>query len=105
LISYSVAQRVPEIGVRLALGATPAEVGRLVLGQGLGLAALGITIGLAGALAVARLIEGLLFSISATDPLVYALLAGVLLALSAAACYIPTRRAMRIDPLAALRAE
>jgi putative ABC transport system permease protein len=105
LISYSVAQRVPELGVRLALGATPAEVGRLVLGQGLSLAALGIAIGLAGALGVARLIEGLLFSVSATDPWVYAGLAGLLLALSAAACYLPTRRAMRVDPLVALRAE
>jgi predicted permease len=105
LISYSVAQRVPEIGVRLALGATPGQVGRLVLGQGLTLATLGVAIGLAGALAATRLVEGLLFAISATDPTLYAALALLLLAIAAAACYVPTRRAMRVEPLSALRAE
>ena len=68
LISYTVAQRVPEIGVRLALGATPAQVGRLVARPGPALAAAGVVLGLAGALAATRLLEGLLFSISATDP-------------------------------------
>jgi putative ABC transport system permease protein len=105
LISYSVAQRVPEIGVRLALGATPGQVGRLVLGQGLALAAGGVALGLAGALAAARLVEGLLFSISATDPTLYALLALLLLGIAALACYMPTRRAMRVQPMTALRAE
>jgi predicted permease len=105
LISYTVAQRVPEIGVRLALGATPAQVLRLVIGEGLRLALLGVVLGLAGAVAVARVLEGLLFSISATDPVVYASLALVLLSIAALACFIPARRAMRTDPMLALRAE
>jgi putative ABC transport system permease protein len=105
LISYTIAQRVPEIGVRLALGATPAQVFGLVIGQGLRLAALGVAIGLAGAFGVARVLAGLLYSTSATDPVVYASLALLLLSIAALACYIPARRAMRIDPMIALRAE
>jgi putative ABC transport system permease protein len=105
LISFTVAQRVPEIGVRLALGATPSQVLRLVVGQGLRLSALGIAVGLAGAASVARVLQGLLFSISATDPAIYAGLALLLLSIAALACYIPARRAMRIDPMTALRAE
>jgi putative ABC transport system permease protein len=105
LISFTVAQRVPEIGVRLALGARPADIGRLVLGHGIRLAALGIVLGLAGAVAAARLLEGLLYSISATDPRVYAGLAVLLLAIAALASYMPARRAMRVDPVTALRAE
>jgi putative ABC transport system permease protein len=105
LISYTVAQRVPEIGVRLALGATPAQVGGLIVRQGLGLALAGIALGLVGALGAARVIEGLLYSVSATDPMVYSTLAGLLLSIAALACYIPARRAMRVDPMAALRAD
>jgi putative ABC transport system permease protein len=105
LVSYTVAQRIPEIGVRLALGATPAQVGRLIVGQGLGLVAAGVVLGIVGAVAAARLLEGLLFSVSATDPVIYSALAALLLLIAAAACYIPARRAMRIDPIAALRAE
>jgi ABC-type antimicrobial peptide transport system permease subunit len=105
LISYTVAQRAPEIGVRLALGATPNQVGRLVLGQGLLLAAAGVALGLVGALAATRLLEGLLFAISATDPWVYGGLAALLLAIAALACSVPARRAMRVDPMTALRAE
>jgi putative ABC transport system permease protein len=105
LISYTVAQRIPEIGVRLALGASPADVGRLVLGQGLKLTIAGVLVGLAGALAVTRLLAGLLFSISATDPMIYAALALLLLTIAAGACYVPARRAMRVDPMTALRAE
>jgi putative ABC transport system permease protein len=105
LISFTVAQRVPEIGVRLALGATPAQVLQLVIGHGIRLAAVGVALGLAGAFGVARVLEGLLFSISATDPVVYASLALLLLSIAALACYIPARRAMRIDPMIALRAE
>ncbi len=105
LISYTVVARVPEMGVRLALGANPRQVARLVINQGLRLAATGIAIGIAGALALARLIQGLLFSISATDPAVYAGLAVLLLLIAALACYVPARRAMRIDPMTALRAE
>jgi putative ABC transport system permease protein len=105
LISYTVAQRRPEMAVRLALGATPGQVGRLVVGQGLALAGVGIVLGIAGALAATRLIAGLLFSVSATDPAVYTALAVLLLAVAAAACAVPARRAMRVEPMAALRAE
>jgi putative ABC transport system permease protein len=105
LISYTVAQRVPEIGVRLALGATPAQVGGLIVRQGLGLAGAGVALGIVGALAATQLIEGLLFSVSATDPLVYSVLAALLLSIAALACYVPARRAMRVDPIAALRSD
>jgi putative ABC transport system permease protein len=105
LISYTVAQRAPEIGVRLALGATPLQVGRLILGQGLALAGAGVVLGLAGAIAATRLLEGLLYSVSTTDPTVYTVLAGLLLAIAALACYVPARRAMRVDPVVALRSE
>ena len=105
LISYTVTQRAAELGVRLALGATPGQVGRLVLGQGLGLAAVGVVVGLAGAVAATRLLEGLLFSVSATDLRVYVGLSALLLTVAALACYIPARRAMHVDPMTALRAE
>jgi putative ABC transport system permease protein len=105
LISYTVAQRGPEMAVRLALGATPAQVARLVVGQGLGLAGAGVVVGIAGALAATRLIAGLLFAVSATDPGVYLGLALLLLAVAAMACGVPARRAMRVDPMTALRAE
>ena len=105
LISYTVAQRVPEIGVRLALGATPAQVGGLIVRQGLGLALAGVALGIVGALGAARVIEGLLYSVSATDPMVYSALAVLLLSIAALACYVPARRAMRVDPMAALRAD
>jgi ABC-type antimicrobial peptide transport system permease subunit len=105
LISYTVAERVPEIGVRLALGASPAQVGRLVMGQGLKLAAAGVGLGLIGALATTRVLRLLLFSVSTTEPMVYAGLALLLLGVAAAACWIPAQRAMRVDPMVALRAE
>jgi putative ABC transport system permease protein len=105
LISYTVAQRAPELAVRLALGATPGQVGRLVIGQGLTLAAAGVLLGVGGALAATRLLEGLLFAISATDPGVYATLAALILAVAAIASLVPARRAMRVDPITALRAE
>ena len=105
LISYTVAQRVPEIGVRLALGATPAQVGGLILRQGLGLALAGVALGIVGALGGARAIEGLLYSVSPADPMVYSALAALLLSIAALACYVPARRAMRVDPMAALRAD
>jgi putative ABC transport system permease protein len=105
LISYSVTQRVPEIGIRLALGATPSQVGTHVVRQGLWLALIGVALGVAGAVAATQLLKGLLFGVSATDPVVYSALATLLLATAALACYIPARRAMRIDPMTALRAE
>jgi putative ABC transport system permease protein len=105
LISYTVAQRVPEIGVRLALGATPAQVGGLVVRQGLFLAAAGVALGTIGALGATRLIEGLLYSVSASDPVIYSALAALLLSIAALASYLPARRAMRVDPMAALRSD
>jgi putative ABC transport system permease protein len=105
LISFTVTQRVPEIGVRLALGASPRQVFRQVIGQGLKLAIIGIIAGLAAAAAATTLVRGLLFNTSATDPVVYLSLSLLLLAIAALACYVPARRAMRVDPMTALRSE
>ena len=93
------------MGVRLALGASPAQVGALVLRQGLGLAALGVLIGVAAAATSARLLASVLYDTSATDPVVYGGLALLLLSIAALACYVPARRAMRVDPMRALRAD
>ena len=105
LISFAVTQRVPEIGVRLALGASPRQVFAQVIGQGLRLAIVGVVVGLAAAAAATTLVRGLLFNTSATDPVVYGSLAALLLAIAALACYVPARRAMRVDPMTALRSE
>ena len=105
LISFTVTQRVPEIGVRLALGASPRQVFTQVIGQGLKLAAVGVVLGLVAAAAATTLVRGLLFNTSATDPVVYGALAVLLLAVSGFACYVPARRAMRVDPMTALRSE
>lgn len=105
LISFTVTQRVPEIGVRLALGASPRQVFGQVIGQGVRLAAAGVAVGLIAAMAATTLVRGLLFNTSATDPVVYGSLAFLLLAMAALACYVPARRAMRVDPMTALRSE
>jgi putative ABC transport system permease protein len=105
LISFTVTQRVPEIGVRLALGASPQQVFTQVIGQGIRLAAIGVVLGLLAAAAATTLVRGLLFNTSATDPVVYGSLAALLLAMAALACYVPARRAMRVDPMTALRSE
>jgi len=105
LISFTVTQRIHEIGVRLALGASPRQVFTQVIGQGLRLAVIGVVLGLAAAAAATTLVRGLLFNTSATDPVVYGSLAALLLAMAALACYVPARRAMRVDPMTALRSE
>jgi putative ABC transport system permease protein len=105
LVSFSVSQRTAEMGVRLALGASPRQVGALVLRQGLALAMLGIVIGVVAAAVGARLVSSLLYETSATDPTVYGGLALLLLTIAALACYVPARRAMRVDPMRALRAD
>jgi putative ABC transport system permease protein len=105
VISYNVAQRTYEIGVRAALGARSTDVLALVLRQGMALVAIGLGIGLAGALAVTRLLRSLLFEVSPTDPVAFAGMAGVLLVVAVVATIVPARRAAGIDPMSALRAE
>ncbi len=105
VMAYVVAQRTTEIGVRMALGATPQEVFRLVIGDGLRITAIGIALGVAGSVLMARWLTTLLFGVTPGDPLTLAVTAGVLLLVAAAACYLPARRATRVDPMVALRAE
>lgn len=105
VISYVVRQRSHELGVRLALGATPGDVMRLVLGRGVRLTVAGIVIGLAGAMAATRLLAGLLYGVAPRDPATFLLVTVVILAVALLASWIPARRAMRADPAAALRAE
>jgi putative ABC transport system permease protein len=105
VLAYTVAQQTREIGIRMALGANPGTVLRLVLGRGLRLAGAGTVIGVLASLMLTRLLGSLLFDVSATDPLTFAAVAGLLLGVASLACYVPARRAMRVDPMVALRYE
>jgi putative ABC transport system permease protein len=105
VISYAVQQRTQEIGIRLALGARPGDVVRMVVGGGLALAVVGLAIGAAGALGAGRVLASLLYGVGSRDPLTMAGALGVLLAITALASWIPARRAARLDPVRALRAE
>ena len=105
VMSYVVTQRTQEMGVRLALGATPGAIARLVLGQGARLVVIGLTLGIAGAVLLTRLMTSLLFEITPTDPVTYGGVALVLAVTAVAACQIPAWRATRVDPLTALRSE
>ena len=105
VMAYSVAQRTQEIGVRMALGAQPLHVLRLIFGQSLMMLLVGTAIGLAGAFALTRLMSTLLFGVTATDPLTYVSVVGILTFVALLACYIPARRAAKVDPLIALRYE
>jgi predicted permease len=105
VISYAVTQRTQELGVRMALGAQPAEILRLVLGQGMKLAGIGAAAGLVVSFAMSRFLRGELFHVSAVDPLTFALMAAALIAAALLASYIPARRATRVDPMVALRYE
>jgi putative ABC transport system permease protein len=105
ILSYSVAQRIPEIGIRLALGAGKRDVLNLIVGQGLRLGVLGLAIGAVTALALTRFMSSLLFGVSATDPLTYLCVAFLLGMVAFLASYIPARRAAKVDPMVALRYE
>ena len=103
VMAYAVSERTHELGVRIALGASPAEIRALVVGEGMRLAAIGIAIGVAGALATSRALGALLFGVSATDPATFAIAAAGLAVAGVGAAYVPARRASRIDPIVLLR--
>jgi len=105
VISYSVSQRTHEIGIRMALGAEHRDVLKLVVGQGMTPALIGLGLGVAGAIGLTRFMSSLLFKVSVTDPITFAVIGSLLLMVAMAACYLPARRAARVDPMIALRCE
>lgn len=105
MVSYNVSQRTAEIGIRMALGAQPVQILKMVLGQGLVIVGIGVVCGLVAAGALARLVGNFLFGVAPLDPVTYISASLVLGVIALLACYIPARRAMRVDPMAVLRSE
>jgi putative ABC transport system permease protein len=105
VLAYAVSQRLREMGVRLALGASPGTVLGEILSGGMRLAGFGVVIGLAAALALTRYLEAILYSVRPTDPVVFASATAILLLVASVACYVPARRAARVDPMVVLREE
>ena len=105
VMAYAVAQRTNELGLRIALGAPPGNIMKLVLGQGMKLAALGVLLGLIGAVTLTRWLGSLLYGVSATDPLTFAVIALLPMIVTTLACWVPARRATKVDPLVALKCE
>jgi ABC-type antimicrobial peptide transport system permease subunit len=105
VISYSVTQRTREFGIRFAVGAQRMQVVGMVLRQGLYAAGIGVAVGLLAALAVTRVLKNMLYDVSATDPLIFACITGLLIAVALIASVVPAVRAMRVDPMVALRSD